>query len=390
MQSILLPIALMLGAAKLCGEVFERLLKAPAVLAEILVGVLLGVSCLNWVDAKSDTLRQIAEIGSVLLLFEIGLECNLDDLAGVWRESTFLALLGILAPFSLGYFAAVQMGQVPIAALFIGAALTATSIGITARVFSDLKFLQDREAQIVLGAAVADDVIGLVILAVLTALAASGHFSMVDATLTTGKALLFIIAALFLGLKATPTILRWAEQMETRAAVSTAAVVFCLLLAGLAHAANLAPLVGAFAAGIVLAKTDSRVHIERKVRSVGDIFIPLFFVYMGVCADFRALTISTLGIAGTLLLAAVAGKVAAGAVFPQRRVARWVLGLAMVPRGEVGLIFAAAGLAAGVIGKEMYAALVLVVLGTTLVTPPLLKRAIGRHVARTELARPNA
>ena len=372
-ESILLPIALMLAFAKLGGELCERYLKQPAVLAEIVVGVLLGGSVLKWVNGNSITLQEIAEVGAVLLLFEVGLESDIDELFKVGKEALFVAIVGVIAPFMLGYFVAHGMGMPTIEAIFVGATLTATSVGITARVFSDLRTLHTREAKIVLGAAVADDVIGLVILAAVSGLAATHTISLASVSKTTGIALVFLIGAVVLGLKATPLLLKWARAMKTRAAVSSAAVVLCLLTAVVAQLSGLAPIVGAFACGLVLAKTEHKVHFDEKVRSIADLFVPVFFVMMGARMNLQSLTPQTMGVGAMLLVVAIVGKVLAGLLLPAKNIGRWIIAVGMIPRGEVGLIFASIGLTTKVIDEPLYASIVFVVIVTTFMTPPLLK-----------------
>lgn len=368
----------MLAGAKLAGEVCERYLKQPAVLAEILVGVFLGHSCLNWVDGNSFTLQQIAEIGAVLLLFEVGLDSDIDELFRVGKEALWVACAGVVIPFVLGYLVAVQLGHTTLTAIFVGASLTATSVGITARVFSDLRTLHTRAAQIVLGAAVADDVIGLIILAAVSGLARSGHFSFLDVVRITGIAVAFLVGAVVLGSRATPLLLKWARAMRTRAAVSSAAVVICFFAAVLSGLAGLAPIVGAFAAGLVLAKTEDKIRFDEKVRSIADIFVPVFFVLMGARMELGSITGQTLLIGAALFTVAVVGKVLAGYSVPMKNVARNIIAVGMIPRGEVGLIFASIGLTQKIISSADYAAIILVVIATTFITPPLLKMVAAR------------
>ena len=386
MHTVLLPIALMLASAKLAGEFFERILKQPAVLAEILVGILLGQSVLRWVDGNDLTLTNMAEVGAVLLLFEIGLECNLDDLLRVGREALWTAVLGVILPFVFGFFAARALGQPVPQSVFVGAALTATSVGITARVFSDINALHIREAKIVLGAAVADDVIGLIVLASVSGIAtgeAIGIFSIAKVTLI---ALTFLIGALVLGIWATPWLLKAARAMRTRAAASSAAVVLCLLTSVVSGLAGLAPIVGAFAAGLVLAKTDDKIHFEEKVRSIADLFVPIFFVIMGARMQLSALTGPVLAVGAVLMVVAVIGKVIAGLTVPAKGLDRWIVAVGMIPRGEVGLIFANIGLEKKILEEGLYGAIILVVIVTTFLTPPLLKIAAAKAVAREALA----
>jgi Kef-type K+ transport system membrane component KefB len=370
--SILLPIALMLTGAKLLGELCERYLKQPAVLAEIVIGVILGKSVLGWVDGSNVILQQIAEIGAVLLLFEVGLESDIFELFRVGKQALWVATIGVILPFFAGYEVAKALGNQPIQSIFVGAALTATSVGITARVFSDISALQTIEAKIVLGAAVADDVIGLIVLAAVSGLA-SAQFSWAAVEKTSTLAILFLVGAILIGLRATPLLLRWARAMRTRAAISSAAIVLCLLASTLAEAVKLAPIVGAFAAGVVLTKTEEKIRFEEKIRSVADVFIPLFFVMMGARMDLSSLGPNSMTLALLLLLVAIVGKVIAGLSVPGKGLGRWVVGVGMIPRGEVGLIFASIGQSRGIIGPSLYASIVFVVIATTFITPPLLK-----------------
>jgi Kef-type K+ transport system membrane component KefB len=383
-EHILLEIAIMLAAAKLGGELCERLLKMPAVLAEIVVGVLLGRSVLGWLNGDSPTLSQMAEIGAVLLLFEVGLESDLEDLFRVGGAAMWVAFTGVALPFGMGYLAAGALGYPVMQSLFVGAAMTATSVGITARVFSDLHVLHTREAKIVLGAAVVDDVIGLIILAGVSALAVTKVVSIASIGQLTGLAVLFLIGAVVIGHRATPLLLHWARRMQTRAAVSSVAVIFCLLLATTASVVQLAPIVGAFAAGLVLAKTEHKIHFEPQVKAIADLFIPIFFVMMGARMHLATLKFAspagraTLVIGGALLAVAILGKIIGGLALPDRRTKRLAVGIGMIPRGEVGLIFASIGLQSKIINDALYAAIIFVVICTTFVTPPLLKIVVGR------------
>ncbi len=378
-ELVLLQLAIVLAAAKIGGEICDRWLKQPAVLGELVCGVLVGTSVLNWVPGADPTLGAMAEIGAVLLLFEVGLESDLGDLCRVGGAALWVALAGVALPFAGGYVAASALGCPTMQAVFVGAALTATSVGITARVFSDLRTLHTREAKIVLGAAVADDVIGLVILAALSGLAATKAVSAYGVLRVTFVAVAFLVGAIVVGFRATPFILHWANRMRTRAALSSAAIILCLAVSALASVAHLAPIVGAFAAGLVLAKAEHRVRFESKIRNVADVFVPVFFVMMGARMDLSALNPATaagrhvLLVGIVLLVVAVVGKVLGGLTVPGRGLRRLTVGLGMIPRGEVGLIFAGMGLKAAVIPPSLYAAILFIVVGTTFLTPPLLK-----------------
>jgi Kef-type K+ transport system membrane component KefB len=385
MHILLIQLALILAIAKISGEICERWLKQPAVLGELVGGVLIGQSVLGWIPAEDEFLRHLAEIGAILLLFEVGLESNVEELFKVGKQALWVAFAGVVFPFAFGYFVAHAFGRTVMEAIFVGAAMTATSVGITARVFTDLKSLHTKEAKIVLGAAVADDVIGLIILAVVSGMAVTKVISWSAVGLQTFMALVFLIGAIVIGMRATPLLLHWARQMQTRAALSSAAVIFCFLLSALAEVVKLAPIVGAFAAGLVLDKTDDKVHIEQKIKSLADLFVPLFFVMTGARMDaqmFNPATPSgrsTLLLGGALLLIAVIGKILGGISVPGKNLKRMTIGVGMIPRGEVGLLFASMGLTNKVIDSGLYAAIIFVVIMTTFMTPPLLKWLLSRQ-----------
>ncbi len=366
--------------AKLLGELAERL-GQPAVVGELLAGVLIGPGVFGLVH-ESAVLHALAEIGVILLLFEIGLESDLGELLRAGPQSAVVALVGMACPFTAGWMLARWSGESTAVAVFMGATLTATSVGITARVLSDLGRLHDAAAKVVLGAAVLDDVLGLVILAVVTGLAQTGAFAVGTAAGILLKAAVFLVVATVIGVRAAPVLLRAVERMRARGSLIVAAVIFCVLLAVVADAVGLATIVGAFAAGLVLARTDRRAHIEERVKPVADLFVPLFFVTVGMKVD--PVTVSpwapggAFGLVLVLTAAAVVSKLAAGLAVYRPGVRRWPVGVGMVPRGEVGLIFAGAGQAAGLIGPELYAGVVGMVMLTTFIVPPWLKMLYRR------------
>jgi len=240
-------------AAKLACEGMERL-GQTAVLGELLAGVLIGPGVLGLVH-ESEILHALAEIGVVILLFEIGLESDLDELLQAGLQSTVVALVGIACPFLSGFFLAAWWEKPTLVAVFIGAALTATSVGITARVLSDLGQLREAAARVIVGAAVLDDILGLVILAVVTGLVQTGSFAPAAGGLILVKALAFLLIAIALGIRFAPTLLTWVGQMKARGSLIVYAVLFCVLLAAIAERIGLATIIGAFAAGLILAKT---------------------------------------------------------------------------------------------------------------------------------------
>jgi Kef-type K+ transport system membrane component KefB len=364
-------------AAKLAGEGMERL-GQTAVLGELLAGVLIGPGVLGLVE-ESEILVALAEIGVIILLFEIGLESELEDLLRAGVQSSVVALVGIACPLLLGYGLGRWWGLDPITAIFIGATLTATSVGITARVLADLGRLQDPAARVVLGAAVIDDILGLVILAVVTGLVQTGVFSVGTVLLILFKALVFLGAAIVLGLRFAPSLLKVVSQMRVRGSLIVAAVVFCVSMAALSEVIGLATIIGAFAAGLVLEKTDRRAHIEEAIKPVADLFVPVFFVIVGMKVDpatlnpFGGAGWSGLLLTGLLVVVAVVSKLAAGLGVYRKGIRRWPVAVGMVPRGEVGLIFAGIGLASRVIDADLYAALVAMVMISTFMVPPWLK-----------------
>ena len=378
MNGILLDILIVLVAAKVAAEGAERL-GLPAVVGEILAGLAIGPSMLGWVEV-SEVLRTLGEIGVILLLLQVGLEMDLAELGAVGRSSLQVAGIGVVLPFVTGWGVALAFGESSDTAIFVGAALTATSVGITARVFGDLRALASVEARVVLGAAVADDVIGLVILTVVVRLVSEGSVSVLSVAGVAALALVFLLVTTAVGTKLAPALFgvvhRVARSPGTLVAVALA---FTLAVAELAHAAKLATVVGAFVAGLSLGRTSQAERIRMELTPVGHLFVPVFFLQIGIDADVASLfRPSVLLVASALLAVAVVGKIAAGAGAAGRRGDRLLIGLGMLPRGEVGLIFAGIGLREGILGDDLYAALLLVVLVTTLVTPPVLKWRLRR------------
>lgn len=379
---LLLDLLIALAAAKIAAEVAEKL-NIPAVLGEILAGVAIGPSgfgLIHLTEARGVSLSLLAEIGVLLLLVQVGMEMDLTELGKVGRASMSVAVVGVAVPFAGGLLVGVAFGQDTKTAVFIGAALTATSVGITARVFGDLRALATTEARIVLGAAVADDVLGLVILTVVVKVVTGGSVGIGTVMSTVGLAVGFLLATGLVGILLVPKLLDVVHRRASSpATVTVAALALTLAFAELADASNLAFIIGAFMAGLALGRSRHNERIARDLGAVGNIFIPLFFVQIGVNADLNAmLKPSVLGLAGVLCVVAVIGKLAAAAGAFGTRTDKLLIGLGMIPRGEVGLIFASIGLANGVLNNNQYGALLIVVLFTTIVTPPLLRLRLGR------------
>ncbi len=374
-RELLLGLVLVWLAAKVAGEGMERI-GQTAVLGELLAGVIIGPGVLGLVH-ESEVLHALAELGVLILLFEVGLESDLGELLRAGVQAVLVALVGVAIPFAVGFGVMQGLGHPPLLAVFVGATLTATSVGVTARVLTDLGRLQDAAAKVVLGAAVVDDVLGLLILAVVTGIAETGSVSATSVGLLSIKAVLFLVVAILVGIRLAPPVVRWIGQMRGRGSLIVYPVVFAVALAAVADMIGLATIIGAFAAGLVLATSERREHIKDRVKPIADLLVPIFFVTVGMKVHPGVLNPfapnAQFGIAMLLAVVAIISKLVAGLAVYQRGVRRWPVGVGMVPRGEVGLIFAGAGLAAGVVAQDLYSALVVVVMLTTFAAPPWLK-----------------
>src|SRR5688500_2606371 len=404
--AVLIGVAVMLVAAKLAGEVFERV-RQPAVLGELLAGVLLGnlvIFGFTRIEPlkTSETIAALAELGVIILLFEVGLESDLRQMMEVGWSSLLVAFLGVVAPFLLGWMVSAYFlpegGTLTHA--FIGATLCATSVGITARVFKDLGKLATREARIILGAAVIDDVLGLLILAVVAgairAEAVGGSLSGLEIGWIALKSIAFLVVSIAIGHFLMPRLLRGAGRLETRGVLLTLAISFCLFLSWAAAKVGLAPIVGAFAAGLILDEVHYNQAGGRTERDLHDLLQPggtgrgpRLFVLMGLKVDLRLFArVDILGFAAALTVAAIVGKQICALGVVERGVNRLAVGLGMIPRGEVGLIFAGigatlmlpspGGMNEPVISPATFGAVVIMVIITTLITPPMLKWSLGR------------
>lgn len=368
-------------ATRLLGEAAMRL-GQPAVLGELIAGVVLGGSVLGILQPNDPVIRAFAEIGVIVLLFEIGLHTDLKSLAAVGSSALTVGCVGVVLPFVMGAWATAALGLGGVSAVVSGAALTATSIGISARVLSDLGELDSPEGQVVLGAAVLDDVVGLIILSVVSGMAAGQAVSAAGIALTTVVAIGFIVVALVVGHLLAPPVFHLVSRIRASGALGLMALAFAFLLAWLAEVADSAMIIGAFAAGLVLYRTPQRDEIERKVAVIGQFFVPIFFAAVGAEVDLSSLANPrALAIGGALVVVAVIGKFAAGFAPWWFRGSKVMVGVSMIPRGEVGLIFAQMGLSTGAFDSELFSAIALVVVVTTFLAPPLLGRLVARRGA---------
>ena len=382
----MLEFFIILVAAKIGGELAERF-GQPAVLGELVAGVLVGGSVLGLVR-ENEIIDVLAQIGVIILLFEVGVSSDFDVFMQEGLQAFTVAVVGVTLPFIGGYFLASQLGLSVMQAVFLGATLTATSVGITVRVFHDLGHSKRKEAHIVIGAAVIDDVMGLIVLAVVIGLVTTGVVSVYNIFKVTSFAVLFLTGAILMGIAAAPFTLRLVHRMKTRGMLFVFAFSFCLLLAYFAQLVGLAPIVGAFAAGLILSRTEHKEHIEERIRPVADLFVPIFFVMMGVMVDLKTLNPfiasnqQNIIIALNLLVVAIIGKYFSGFSIPWAKVNRSLIGVGMIPRGEVGLIFASYGLTHKLIDKGLYTSVLIMIMMTTFLTPPILKALLkteGKH-----------
>jgi Kef-type K+ transport system membrane component KefB len=403
---VLLALAVMLAAAKIAGDVASRL-GQPAVLGELAAGVLLGNLSLlgiHWVEPfkTSASLETLAELGVILLLFEVGLESTVRDMLKVGVTALVVAALGVVTPFALGWGVGVLLlpHESVYVHAFLGATLTATSVGITARVLKDLGKSQSPEARIILGAAVIDDVLGLVILAVVAGIIVAADtgasLSLTTAAWIVGKAVVFLVGALTVGVLATPWLFGLASRLRGTGILLTTALVFCFGLSYLAVVVGLAAIVGAYAAGLILEDVHSRAFIARGepgieewLHPLGTLLVPIFFVLMGMRVNLAAFArVEVLGFAAALTAAAILGKQACALGVGRRPVDRLTVAIGMMPRGEVGLIFANIGLGLTIGGEPVvsdaiYSAIVIMVIVTTMATPPALRWSLRRTRAES-------
>ncbi len=383
-----LQLLTVLLAARIFAEIAANL-GAPSVIGELLAGVVIGPSILGWVE-PDEILKLLAEIGIILLLFEVGLKTDGKRLLHSGVKSTVIALSGFIFPMLLGFIAAFWFFDLSlIVSLFIGGTITATSIGITVRVLQDIKCLQTHEGQVVLGAAVLDDIFGVVLLAILFEFSMSGEVSLFKI----GRILLFIgvffavapIAAKFISIY----IQRLESKSVTPGVIPTTIVSLVLFFSWISHTLGAPELLGGFAAGLALSRrffipfglsinTDKTCAkcIEEQMKPIIQLFTPIFFVYIGLSLSLREVDWSSAFIWGFSLLVfitAVLGKMIGPFFLKESIVSKLAIGMAMVPRGEIGLIFTELGRISGILNNEIHAGMVIVIVLTTLLPPLVMK-----------------
>ena len=429
LAGVLLSLVFIYLASKLGGEL-SKLVDLPPVLGELVAGVVVGISALHLLvfpetgavasdsvvmtilqkiaglspesigevfATQSEVISVLAELGVIILLFEIGLESDLRELQKVGARAAIVAVVGVVAPFVAGTVGLVLIFGMPtIPAVFAGAALTATSIGITSKVLSELGQLKSTEGQIIVGAAVIDDVLGIIVLAVVASLAKTGEVDVTNLIYLIISATAFLLGSIFFGKFFNKSFVAIAEKLQTRGKLVIPALIFAFAMAFLANAIHLEAILGAFAAGLVLDETDKRKELDQQIIPIADILVPIFFVSVGARVDLSVLNPTNadnrqgLVIAAFLIVVAIIGKIITGwSIFGQEKINRLAIGIGMIPRGEVGLVFAGIGAASGVLDKPLQAAIIIMVILTTFVAPPLLRFAFKEEEqleAESELA----
>ncbi len=384
LSTLLLSLVFIYIAAKVGAEIATRL-GQPPVLGELIGGIVIGTTGFKLIDPQAEIIHLLAELGVLILLFEVGLETKLSDLTKVGSQALMVALIGIVAPIAAGFGLGLAFGLEPIPAMLIGTALSATSIGISARVLSDQGALASVAGFIILGAAVIDDIVGVSLLAVMTKVAQLGSVNLKDIALVTVSSVGFVVVTLILGKHIASALGKLVTFLRSRGILLVAFLTFAFLLAYVAQRVGSAALIGAFAAGLLLEETELQHNLETQLKPVADIFTPIFFVSVGASVNLFSLnpfnpeTRAMLGFTILLIGVAIISKLVAGLGANPKEASRMVVGVGMLARGEVGLIFAGVGFTAGVLDAGLYAGLVTTVMVTTLLAPPWLRSVLAKQ-----------
>ena len=417
LAGVLLSLVVVYFASKLFGELCVRI-NLPPVLGDLIGGVIVGVSAFNLLvfpdgeitadtsvimsflqstahlsaeslaatfSAQSEVISVLSELGVIILLFEIGLESDLEELIKYGPQAAVVAVVGVVVPFALGTIGLMTLFDVPtIPAIFAGAALTATSIGITAKVLAEIGKLNSKEGQIIVGAAVLDDVLGIIVLAVVASLVKTGEVEVTNILYLTVSAAVFLVGTIILGRLLNPYFVSLVRSFKTRGPLLISALVVTFVLSYVASAIQLEAILGAFAAGLILGENELQHELEEQVVPIADMLVPVFFVVVGARTDISVLNPfdpanrEGLIIATFLIVVAIIGKVATSLTIFQPGINRLAIGVGMIPRGEVGLVFAGVGAASGVLSESLDAAIIAMVIVTTFLAPPWLRNVLEK------------
>jgi Kef-type K+ transport system membrane component KefB len=413
LASVLISLVVIYLASKIGGEICVRL-NQPPVLGELIGGVIVGISVLhllvfpgtegtqtqsllinflqttagitldtaqNVFESQREVISILADIGVIILLLEIGLESDLTELIKVGPQATVVAFVGVVLPFTFGTLGLIYIFHTDmIPAVFAGAALTATSIGITAKVLTEINQLCSTEGQIIIGAAVLDDILGIIVLAVVASLAKTGQFEISNVIYLIIVSTVFLVGSIFVGRWLNPYFVILVNQLKTRGNLLIVSLIFAFILAYIANVIHLEAILGSFAAGLILAETEKREELLQQIVPIADKLVPIFFVVVGAKTDFTVLNPTipanreSLIIASFLIFVAIFGKMATGlVVFGKSNINRLAIGVGMIPRGEVGLIFAGVGSSIGILSAANNTAIIMMVILTTFLAPPLLR-----------------
>ncbi|BFH15239.1 cation:proton antiporter [Paenibacillus melissococcoides] len=377
-MEFILYLALILLCTKVAGDISVRL-GQPAVLGKLIVGILLGPAVLGWIE-KDSFITQVSEIGVLLLMFIAGLETDVDQLRKNWKSAFAVAVGGIILPFIGGYSSAIAFGFSSNYALFFGVIFCATSVSISVQVLKEMNKLNSREGTTILGAAVVDDVLVVILLAFIMSIVGQGGD--VSIGLLVGKKLLFFAITFVAGWLIVPRVMKWLAPLKVTEAVISAALIICFAFSYFAEWMQMAGIIGAFAAGIAVSMTPYKHDVEHKVEPIAySIFVPVFFVSIGLNVSFDGIG-SQLGLLAVITIIAVVTKLAGGWLgaratgFDSR--SSLAIGAGMISRGEVALIIAATGLQSGLLQPEYFTSIIIMVIITTLVTPPMLKMLFNK------------
>ena len=381
-SAVIFSLFVMLAAAKVMAEVFERL-RQPAVVGEILAGIVIGPSLLGWV-APSELITILAEVGVIFLLFTVGLETKPQAIFRVGTRALMVGVLGVILPFIAGYLIALWWDGSFVEAMFIGAALVATSVGITARVLGSMGLLDTQSARIILGAAVIDDILGLIILSLVSAVSQQGTVDYAGLAKTAGAAVLFTVFVALVGSKVLTGLAPSIERLRVSKPFFNIGLILCLGLSLASIYVGVAAIIGAFLAGMALAEaTEDNHKMHRMTSGVTEFLVPFFLVNIGMQLD-----LSVFRDLGVVALALIITAVAVVTKFIGCGLGAWgmtrremaQIGIGMVPRGEVGIVVAQIGLGLGVISGHFFAAVLFMAVATTIIAPPFIKILFAEDV----------
>ncbi len=379
-MEFVLYLALILIGTKVAGHISVRL-GQPSVLGELMVGIILGPAVLGWVS-DGEFIHFFAEIGVLLLMFMAGIETDLDQLKENWKPAFAVAVGGIILPLIAGYGAGELFGLSTSHSLFLGVLLSATSVSITVQVLKEMNKLNTREATTILGAAVVDDVLVVILLAILTSFFGTGTVGDVSIGILLVKKVLFFVVVFFVGWIVVPRVLKWLSSLKVTESLISIALVFCFAFAYFGEKMGIAGIIGAFAAGLAISQTSYKHEIEKKVETISySVFVPVFFVSIGLNVSFDGVG-RQIGFLLVLTIVAVLTKLLGGAAgakltgFNAR--SSFAIGSGMISRGEVALIIAATGIQSGLLLPEYFTTFIITIILTTLIAPPLLKIVFSR------------